>query len=81
MDLRSQVRNYTMTLKNTKTPPAVKDEDKSENQHYRSLQGLSNGVEVPYDSTLRVVVHEGSRTPKLPPRQTQKHPVSSAREQ
>ncbi|GLC52519.1 hypothetical protein PLESTB_000638700 [Pleodorina starrii] len=74
MDLRSQVRNYGMTITNMKKPPVVKAEDKSEPQHIRALQGLSNGAEVPYDATLRTVTHEGSRTPKLPPRQTQKHP-------
>lgn len=70
-----QVRNFGMTLKNTKKPRAIKDEDKTENQHVRALQALSNEGDVPYDATLRTVVHEGSRTPKLPPRQTQKHPV------
>jgi hypothetical protein len=74
-----QVRNYTMTINNTKKPPVVKEEDKSEGQHQRALQGLSNGGEVPYEATLRQVTHEGSRTPKLPPRQTQKHPVRAGR--
>ncbi|EFJ42355.1 hypothetical protein VOLCADRAFT_107296 [Volvox carteri f. nagariensis] len=74
MDLRAQVRNYNMTLSNNKTPPPIKTEGKTENQHVKSLQSLSNGNEVPYDATLRTVIHEGSRTPKLPPRQTQKHP-------
>lgn len=58
----------------------MRAEDKSELQHYRALQGLSNGAEVPYNATLRVIEHEGARSPKLPPRQTQKHPVSPEKE-
>ena len=41
------------------------------------LQVLANGDEVPYEATLRNVIHDGARQPKLPPRQTQKHPVSN----
>ncbi|PNH05703.1 hypothetical protein TSOC_008005 [Tetrabaena socialis] len=69
-----QVRNFGATLKNTRPTPSTKAEDKPEGQHIRALQSLSNGVDVPYEETLRNVVHEGSRMPKLPPRQTQKHP-------
>ncbi|PNW83899.1 hypothetical protein CHLRE_04g216203v5 [Chlamydomonas reinhardtii] len=74
MDLKQQVKNYTMTIRNTRPPTMIKEQDKSEFSHFRALQVLANGDEVPYEATLRNVIHDGARQPKLPPRQTQKHP-------
>lgn len=57
--------------------PSLKAEDHSMYSHEKALQGLANGMNMPYQSTLRVAGHEGSRAPKLPPKTTQKHPVST----
>jgi hypothetical protein len=45
--------------------------------HVQSLQELSNGHDVPYESTLRVVSHEGSKAPRQLFKQANKHPGSS----
>ena len=45
--------------------------------HVQSLQQLSNGAAVPYQETLRVVSHEGSRAPRQVYKQSQKHPSCS----
>lgn len=76
MELTQQVKNFYSTLSHSnRKKPTFKAEDKHEGQHCRALQALTNGVmEVPYEATLRAVQHEGGRAPKLPPRQTQKHP-------
>ncbi len=43
--------------------------------HVQSLQDLSNGSEqVPYQATLRVVSHDGSKAPRQVYKQNQKHP-------
>jgi hypothetical protein len=41
--------------------------------HVQSLQELSNGHEVPYEATLRVVSHEGSKAPRQLFKQAKKH--------
>ena len=56
--------------------PSFKNEDKPEWFHQKALQALSNGRDVPFEATLRVVEIEGSASPLLPPRQPRKHPVS-----
>jgi hypothetical protein len=54
--------------------PELKSEDKPENVHAKALQYLSNGYNVPYSDTLRLVTVEGSREPLLAARQSQKQP-------
>lgn len=39
-------------------------------------QAFSNGVDTPYPATLRIVSHEGDRSPMQEEQQTRKHPVS-----
>jgi len=75
MDLTQQVKNYQATLRHSqRQQPTFKEQDKTETDHGKALQALANGIDVKYQSTLRVVQHEGSRGPHLPPKQTQKHP-------
>lgn len=75
MELTQQVKNYSATLRNSKpSGPSLKKEDKSELTHTQALQSLSNGQNVPYQNTLRVVTVEGSPVPVMPPKQTLKHP-------
>lgn len=69
-----QVRNYQATTAHVSVKkPSYKAEDKQESTHVRALQALSNGHDVPYEATMRTVLHEGGRPPRLPPRVTQKH--------
>lgn len=42
--------------------------------HVQSLQELSNGSEVAYQDTLRVVSHDGSKAPRQIYKQNKKHP-------
>eukprot|EP00197_Chlamydomonas_leiostraca_P002390 CAMPEP_0202859212 /NCGR_PEP_ID=MMETSP1391-20130828/1430_1 /ASSEMBLY_ACC=CAM_ASM_000867 /TAXON_ID=1034604 /ORGANISM="Chlamydomonas leiostraca, Strain SAG 11-49" /LENGTH=89 /DNA_ID=CAMNT_0049538229 /DNA_START=119 /DNA_END=388 /DNA_ORIENTATION=+ len=76
MELTQQVKNFEATIRHSqKTRPTLKKEDKSLFTHEKALQALANGVDaVPYQATMRVVAHDGSRAPKLPPRTTRKHP-------
>ncbi|KAF5832670.1 flagellar associated protein [Dunaliella salina] len=74
MELTQQVKNYEMTTTfSKKNKPSLKKEDKDPLTHEKALQALANGANVPYQATMRTVVHEGNRGPRLPPRVTQKH--------
>lgn len=75
MELTQQIKNFEATLRHAqKTKPSLKAEDKSLYTHEKALQALANGADVPYEATMRTVVHDGARAPKLPPRTTRKHP-------
>jgi len=74
-DLMQQVKNCELTMRYSQpVKPNFKGSSASEQQHHRSLQALANGLDVPYQTTLRNVQHDGGRAPLLPPRVTQKHP-------
>mmetsp|Transcript_30275 Transcript_30275/g.55306 ORF Transcript_30275/g.55306 Transcript_30275/m.55306 type:complete len:88 (-) Transcript_30275:300-563(-) len=74
MELTQQVKNYIATSTLSKPLPVLKDEDKGEYAHYKSLQALSNEENPKFKDTLRIVSHDGSRSPKVAPKTTQKHP-------
>jgi len=74
MDLTQQVKNAIATAELTKPRKPFISEDKDVRAHMQALQQLSNGKPVPYGSTLRIVVHEGSRAPLQPAQKTSSHP-------
>ena len=70
-----QIKNFKATVEHTKVfQPALKTQDKDVISHQKALQALSNGDDVPYQASLRVVGNEGNRAPMLPPQVTMKHP-------
>lgn len=42
--------------------------------HRANLQAFTNGADVPYPASLRVVTHDGDRVPMQEEQQTRKHP-------
>uniref|UniRef100_A0A061S7P1 Uncharacterized protein n=1 Tax=Tetraselmis sp. GSL018 TaxID=582737 RepID=A0A061S7P1_9CHLO len=73
MDLTQQVKNSyaTETFASTKKKP-FKGQSKPAREHQDSLQALANGNNPPYEATLRMVKHEGSKAPFRVPQPTRK---------
>jgi len=75
MEHMQQVKNYHATLTHSlRTQPQLKAEDKDVYTHEKALQALANGVDVPYQATLRLVENNGARGPRLPKTATRKQP-------
>ena len=51
----------------------------AEMSYQKGLMSLSKGAPVPYDSTFRIVTHDGGRALLQESQQTRKHPVRRRR--
>ena len=73
---QQQVKNHMVTVQNSKAPPEHWEiyKPKETYGHVRALQTLSNGENPPYDNTLRIVEHSGSRASHTEAYKTRKHP-------
>mmetsp|Transcript_25478 Transcript_25478/g.87285 ORF Transcript_25478/g.87285 Transcript_25478/m.87285 type:complete len:93 (-) Transcript_25478:209-487(-) len=79
MDLQQQVKNSMSTQKMMSAKTKVqamagKATNMTFSEHRSNLQALTNGLDVPYPATLRVVTHDGDRAPMQEEQQTRKHP-------
>lgn len=55
--------------------PPYKAQSEPEGAHAAALQYLSDGKDISYDRTLRVVTHDGNNSAKQPYTKTRKPPV------